>query len=190
MSISQVKKYCTGLWKPLTQNDELLFLKSNQLLDLTGNIQSMNTGKLSEWFVSYLLKTNNIKYISQPKIDYIDNLTNKKRYLKPDFYIPCKDLFIEVKSRSYWCNGTASEKHAHIPQKYSKLQLTNQYKNSKVLIVFCANEIYIPETIELFDNKTSNNARNYIKDFIILSKKYNVLDWVKCNEIKLLSYLK
>ena len=97
------------------------------------------------------------------------------KFIKPDFYIPEKDLFIEVKSRGYNCHGTASEKLDHIVRKYSKLEFTQEYKNSKLLIVCSAYELFEESTKELlnYNNKTS---RSYIKDFVKLSKKYNILD--------------
>ena len=106
----------------------------------------------------------------------------KSRFIQPDFYIPEKDLFIEVKSRSYNCNGTASEKLDHIVRKYSKLEMTDDYKNSKLLIVCSAYELFEESTSELlnYNNKTS---RSYIKDFVKLSKKYNILDWIPVSKI-------
>lgn len=179
--LNNIKRYCLGKSR-LNQVDEKCFLADVKLKEFTGVNTSKNTGKIGEWYVSSILKENNIDFISQPTIKYVDTNTNKKRYLQPDFYIPDKDLFIEVKSRTYNCGGTASEKHAHIPQKYSKLQTTDQYCNSKVLIVFLAGELFIPETLELI-NYNKNYSRKYIRDFIKLSKEHNILDWISINDI-------
>jgi len=109
--MKKINMYCNGIWKP-NKKTETSFLSSKTLKNVTGNNRSMNTGKLSEWYVGKILKDKGIEYQSQPSVHY--TLNNKKRFIQPDFYIPSKDLFIEVKSRSYNCNGTASEKLDHI----------------------------------------------------------------------------
>ena len=237
----KIDKYCNGLWKP-NKNEEVKFLSSTMLKKITGNNKSLNTGKLSEWYVGEILRKNGIVYKSQPIIKYSYNTLNtqttvlqckpcktkkknnksnslinkinmimtrsktrqlktenenkqldeespieneessKTRFIQPDYYIPSKDLFIEVKSRSYNCNGTASEKLDHIVRKYSKLELTKEYKNSKLLIICSAYELFEESTAELlnYNNKTT---RSYVKDFIKLSKKYNILDWVPISKL-------
>ena len=241
--IQKIDNYCNGIWKP-NKKDETTFLSSSLLKKITGNNKSMNTGKLSEWYVAELLKSKGIAFKSQPIIRYNLNkvnlrldgyngttdtipykgvvtrsklnltsnkissktssktrsktkifknifnskkvkttdVTTKSRFIQPDFYIPEKDLFIEVKSRSYNCNGTASEKLDHIVRKYSKLEMTDDYKNSKLLIVCSAYELFEESTSELlnYNNKTS---RSYVKDFVKLSKKYNILDWIPVSKI-------
>lgn len=179
--LNNIKKYCLGKYCPNILQEKK-FLSDAKLKEFTGVNTSKNTGKIGEWYVSYILKYNNIEFVSQPIIKYIDVISNKKRYIQPDFYIPSKDLFIEVKSRTYNCGGTASEKHSHIPQKYSKLQMTKQYANSKILIVFLAGELFIPETLELIHYK-KDYSRKYIKDFVNLSKEHNILDWIDINNI-------
>jgi hypothetical protein len=235
--IQKIDNYCNGIWKP-NKKEETTFLSSSLLKKVTGNNKSMNTGKLSEWYVGELLKSKGISFKSQPIIRYnldkvnygnslkqgtatqgmvpstqgmvtrsksklLSNKVNSKskifknvlnifnskkvpnkksRFIQPDFYIPEKDLFIEVKSRSYNCNGTASEKLDHIVRKYSKLEMTDDYKNSKLLIVCSAYELFEESTSELlnYNNKTS---RSYIKDFVKMSKKYNILDWIPVSKI-------
>ena len=177
--MKKINIYCNGIWKP-NKKMETSFLSSKILKNVTGNNKSMNTGKLSEWYVGKILKDKGIEYQSQPSIHY--TLNNKKRFIQPDFYIPSKDLFIEVKSRSYNCNGTASEKLDHIVRKYSKLELTDKYKKSKLLIICSAYELYEESSHELL-NYNDKKSRNYIKDFIKLSKKYNILDWIPINKI-------
>ena len=125
--LKKVSEYCNGVWKP-SKKDEAKFLSSNILKRLTGKNKSMNTGKLSEWYVGEILKKKGIKYQSQPVINYtlesgrllktrnkvytnwnnIKLIKQRSRFIQPDYYIPEKDLFIEVKSRSYNCGGTAS----------------------------------------------------------------------------------
>ena len=60
--------------------------------------------------------------------------------------------------------------------------LSLNYKNSKLLIVCSAYELFEESTKELlnYNNKTS---RSYIKDFVKLSKKYNILDWIPISKI-------
>lgn len=223
--IQKIDNYCNGIWKP-NKKEETSFLSSSLLKKITGNNTSMNTGKLSEWYVGELLKSKGIAFKSQPIIRYnIDKKRSsyynstvgmtgttgtygvttrsksklsktklfknvfkstctpgKSRFIQPDFYIPEKNLFIEVKSRSYNCNGTASEKLDHIVRKYSKLELTDDYKNSKLLIICSAYELFEESTNELL-NYNKKTSRSYIKDFVQLSKKYNILDWIPISKI-------
>jgi hypothetical protein len=240
----KIDKYCNGLWKP-NKKEEVKFLSSTLLKKITGNNKSLNTGKLSEWYVGEILRKNGIVYKSQPIIKYSYNTSNtqstvpgkikkigkgnslinriniimtrsktrqlndannilindtqkevpieheqendsdeicKTRFIQPDYYIPSKDLFIEVKSRSYNCNGTASEKLDHIVRKYSKLELTKEYKKSKLLIICSAYELFEESTAELL-NYNKKTTRSYVKDFVKLSKKYNILDWVPISKL-------
>ncbi len=166
--LSKISKYCSANWIPRTKMEELEFLKLNGLT---------NTGKLSELYVKTLLENKNCKYISQPKINISVN-----KFIIPDFYLPEKDLFIEVKSRSYFCGGTASEKIDHIPRKFSKLLENDKYKNSKLIVLFCAGELRINSTTDLINYQLSKNS--YIKNFIELSKKYNIIDWISVNDLE------
>jgi hypothetical protein len=175
----KIKNYCHGIWKP-NKKDEQIFLSSNILKNTTGNKKSMNTGKLSEWYIRQILKDKKIIFQEQPRIKY--QIENKSRYIQPDFFIPDKNLFIEVKSRSYNCNGTASEKLDHIVRKYSKLEYTDKYKKSKLLIVCSASEIFEETTRELLDYE-KKSSRTYIKEFVKLSKKYNILDWIPLSKL-------
>ena len=179
--IHKIKNYCHGSWKPC-KKEEHQFLSSNVLKNTTGNKKSMNTGKLSEWYINHILKTKGLTFKNQPKIQFKYN--NKLRYIQPDFYIPDKNLFIEVKSRSYNCAGTASEKLDHIVRKYSKLNLSDEYKNSKLLVVCSASEIFQESTNEILSYK-KKSTRSYIKEFVQLSKKHNILDWIPISKIHL-----
>lgn len=175
---TKIKNYCSGKSK-LNMIEEKKFLSDINLHNFTGVNLSKNSGKLSEWYVGKLFENRNIEYLKQPIIKY----GNGKRYLQPDFYIPSKNLFIEVKSRTYNCGGTSSEKIDHAARKYStKLKRTKKYKNAKVLIVFCAGELYEETTIELINHKNSKTSI-YVKEFINFTKKHNVLDWIDVNDI-------
>lgn len=124
-----------------------------------------NTGKKAENYVEEILSENKIKYYKNYRI-YLDS----KKYLVPDFYLYEYDIILEVKCRGYHITGTSSEKVDNIPRKYSNLQETI-YKNTKIIVVFCAKEIEIQNEI-LYPN------REYVLDFITLSKKYNITDWI------------
>jgi len=151
----------------------------NKTFKHIGLKKSTNSGKLSEWYVQTILKDSNIPFISQPKISY----GNAKRYLKPDFYIPSKDIFIEVKSRSYNMGGTASEKLDYVPRKYEILKSTKDYKNSKLLIVCCADEINQESTKELI-----YPTRQITKDFLNLYKeKGNLIAYISV--VDLINYI-
>lgn len=175
---TKIKKYCSGKSR-LNAIQEKEFLSDPQLQEFTGVNLSKNSGKLSEWFVSQLLKEKGIDYLQQPTIKY----GTGKRYLQPDFYIPSKNLFIEVKSRTYNCGGTSSEKIDHAARKYStKLGLTKTYQDAKVLIVFCAGELFEETTLELINYKNPKTAK-YVKEFVEFTKQHSVLDWIDVNEL-------
>lgn len=175
---NKIKKYCSGKTK-LSEVDEYKFLSEPELQNFTGVNLSKNSGKISEWYVGQLLKERGIKYVQQPIIKY----GKGKRYLQPDFYIPGKNLFIEVKSRTYNCGGTSSEKIDHVARKYStKLNMTKEYKNAKVLIVFCAGELFEESTLQLINYKCKSTSK-YIRGFVEFTKCHNVLDWIDVNNI-------
>jgi hypothetical protein len=159
--------------------DEKNFLADESLKKFTGVNTSKNSGKISEWYISHLLDEKKIEYKNQPTVYWGDG----KRRLQPDFYIPSKNLFIEVKSRTYNCCGTASEKVDNVARKYStKLCKTKQYKNAKVLVVFCAGELYQESTRELIDYNNPNTS-DYTRDFVNFTKEYSILDWIDVNKI-------
>ena len=175
---AKIKRYCSGKSR-LNASQERAFLSDPDLQAFTGVNLSKNSGKLSEWYVGQVLKEKGIKYIQQPTIKY----GSGKRYLQPDFYIPHKNLFVEVKSRTYNCGGTSSEKIDHAARKYStKLNMTNDYKDAKVLIVFCAGELFEESTLQLLNYKYPN-APEYVKGFVEFTKQHNVLDWIDVNDI-------
>lgn len=181
--LNNIKKYCLGLSK-LTLVEEKRFLANESLQEFTNVNLSKNSGKISEWYVSQLLTEKGIEFIPQPIIKYGPIVNKKQRYLQPDFYIPSKNMFIEVKSRTYNCAGTASEKIDHVARKYStKLALTENYKDAKVLIVFCAGELFEETTLQLI-NYRNDNASNYIKAFVAFTKEHYVLDWIDVNDIE------
>lgn len=159
-----MQTYCTSITKiPIEIEQE--FLK---------NVK--NSGKIAENYVKSILIEKNVKFIEHPRIQLHLN-----KYIIPDFYIPSKNLFIEVKSRTFNCQGTASEKMDNIPRKYSKLKQNVNYNDSKVLVVFCAGELHQKSTLELINYK--NTGCGYIKDFVELSKKHCILDWITINQI-------
>jgi hypothetical protein len=169
--------YCIGKYK-LSAIEESNFLADKALKKYTGVNTSKNSGKISEWYISHLLNKKKIVYENQPTIYYDGN-----RRLQPDFYIPSKNLFIEVKSRTYNCGGTASEKIDHVARKYStKLCKTRKYKNAKVLVVFCAGELHQESTRQLI-NYNNTDTSDYIKDFVTFTKTFSILDWIDVNQI-------
>lgn len=177
--LNKIKRYCSGKSR-LNAKNEKEFLLDIKLQEFTGVNLSKNSGKISEWYVGKLLTDNGIEYIAQPTIRY----GNGKRYLQPDFYIPSKNLFIEVKSRTYNCGGTSSEKIDHAARKYStKLELTKDYKNAKVLIVFCAGELFEETTLQLINYNNPNTCK-YVKEFIEFTKQHSVLDWIDVNDLE------
>lgn len=173
-----IKRYCSGKSR-LNATQEREFLSNPELREFTGVNLSKNSGKISEWYVSQLLKEKGIDFVKQPTIKY----GTAKRFLQPDFYIPSKNLFVEVKSRTYNCGGTSSEKIDHAARKYStKLNMTSNYKDAKVLIVFCAGELFEESTLQLINYRYAN-APDYIKGFVEFTKQHSVLDWIDVNDL-------
>jgi len=173
----RIENYCLAKEIP-NKFQETLFLK--EASEFINCKNTANSGILSEWYISQILTNLNVKFQIQPQIKY----QNGKKFIKPDFYIPEKNLFIEVKSKTFNCSGTASEKIDHIPRKYSKLNFSQEiYLKSKVLVVFCANELLTPSTIELICKDLSKKSE-YTIQFIDLARKYKIVDWVSPNEIK------
>ncbi len=171
--LEKIKKYCFAELH-LTKKEEQTLL--NEVSKYTKLNISKNSGKLSEWYVENTLKNLNIDFKSQEKIYYVKN--NKNRYIIPDFYIPSKNLFLEVKSRTFNISGTASEKLDNCPRKYSNLQLSD-YSESKILIICSAGELLQESTIELINYEKSTH---YTQDFIKLCKNHNVLDFVSIKD--------
>jgi hypothetical protein len=172
--MQDIRSYCFGKGNLFIKNykEELCFInKCNKYMNIN---ETSNTGKLSEIYAKIILEKNKIKFKEQPIIKY----GTDKRFIKPDFYLEDQNLFIEIKSRSYFMSGTISEKIDNIPRKYHKLNETLSYKNSKILIVFSGGELLQDSTVELL-----NNSNEYVKDFKILSHKYNVLDWISIEEL-------
>lgn len=162
MTIS-IEDYFNGKCIDITKEQEEKFLQENG---------TKNTGKLAEKYVENLLKKDGYKFKKNIRI-MIDNT-----YIIPDFYLYELDIILEVKSRSYTCKGTASDKIDNIPRKYSKIIKTELYKNTKIIVVFCAFEIINTNTIEIIEAKTE-----YTIDFINLCKKYNVINWIKVENL-------
>lgn len=150
-----VEDYYNGRATGITKEQESDFLNCK------------NTGSRSEKYVENCLVKNDIKYQKNKRI------TVDSSYIIPDFYLPEYDLIIEVKSRGYNSPGTSSEKIDNIPRKYSRLLDIDIFKNTKVIVVFCAYEITNKHNIEIIECSTK-----YTRDFVELCKKYNTVAWI------------
>lgn len=140
--------------------EECEFLKSTK-----------NTGKMAENYIENILKNLNIKYIKHKRIKTING-----KFIIPDFVLEELKIILEVKCRSYNVQGTASEKIDNIPRKYSVLKYDNNFKDYKILVVFCGAEIIYQK--ELIQKQTE-----YSIDFCNLCKKYNVIDFISVEKI-------
>lgn len=132
-----------------------------------------NTGSSAEKYVESVLRDLDLKFVKNKR------MTVGATYIVPDFYIPEKDLILEVKSRGYNCGGTSSEKIDNIPRKYSKLLNTEDYKNTKVIVVLCAYELLNKSTVELLDNTT-----RYSNEFLKLARDFNVERFISVKDLK------
>lgn len=126
-----------------------------------------NTGIFAEKYIAELLNSHGVLFKKNLRIS-----TNES-YVIPDFYLYEYDTILEIKSRSYNCSGTASEKVDNIPRKYSKIRDNNAYLNTKVVVVFCCYEILNPVCAELV-----NPASEYAVDFVELCKRHGVSNWI------------
>lgn len=134
---------------------------------------SKNTGSSAEKYVESLLKELDVTFVKNKRIQV------GASYIIPDFYLPEKDLILEVKSRGYNCGGTSSEKIDNIPRKYSKLLETEDYTHTKVVVVLCAYELLNKSTLELLDNNTK-----YSNSFLNLAKSFNVELFISVRDLK------
>ena len=80
--LQKIDKYCNGVWKP-NKTDEFKFLSNGMLKKITGHNKSMNTGKLSEWYVGEILRKKGINYTCQPVVKYNLNKTILKNNIQP-----------------------------------------------------------------------------------------------------------
>ena len=175
----KIENYCLATFIP-NKLQEIQFLKEASIFIQSKN--TLNSGKLAEWYISQILKNLDVNFQVQPKIEYI--LDNTVKFIKPDFYVPDKNLFIEVKSKTFNCSGTASEKIDHIPRKYSKLEFSDKiYLKTKVLVVFCGGELMTPSTLELISKDLSKKSE-YTISFIDLARKHKIVDWGNSELIK------
>lgn len=156
-----IEDYLLGKLPNITKKEEEEILKEYK-----------NTGILAEKYVENILKNNEIKYVKNKRISIGTN------YIIPDFYLQDLNIILEVKSRSFHCPGSSSEKIDNIPRKYSKLSETSKYFNTKVIVVFCAYETVNKTTKELLEPESE-----YCKEFIELCKKYNVIKWVNVENL-------
>lgn len=126
-----------------------------------------NTGIFAEKYIAELLNSHCILFKKNLRIS-----TNES-YVIPDFYLYEYDTILEIKSRSYGCSGTASEKVDNIPRKYSKIRDNDAYLDTKIVVVFCCYEILNPLCLELV-----NPTSKYALDFVKLSKNHGVIKWI------------
>jgi len=147
----------------MSRQEEEIFLMSNGC---------KNTGALAEKYVSDMLSNIGVKFKKNIRIHVGDT------YIVPDFYLYELDIILEIKSRSYNCPGTASEKIDNIPRKYSKIISVSKFKSTKVVVVFCAFEAINPSSLELVIKNTE-----YSRDFTQLCKKYNVVEWILVSDL-------
>lgn len=175
----KIESYCLAKYIP-NKKEEAEFLKEASFFINSKN--TLNSGKLAEWYISEMLENSKVNFQVQPKIEY--KIENTLKFIKPDFYIPDKNLFIEVKSKTFNCSGTASEKIDHIPRKYSKLEFSQDiYSSSKVLVIFCGGELSTPSTKELICKDLSKKSE-YTIEFIKLARKHKIVDWGNSELIK------
>lgn len=152
------------------EKDFISMYSTSVLLNSTSRTTTFNIGKLGELNVKRMFNEFGIDFKSCP---YKENV-------RPDGFIelPSGDKYIvEIKSRTYTCTGTASEKIDCIPR---KLSIFYKKYDCKSLVIFVAGQIneksgkcFLTEDCE------------YIKKFKLFSKvEAGIDDWISIDYIK------
>ena len=171
-SWKQYLKYLSGQSKFSTVEDEKKFLSQyshSVNFDSKRDKDCFNIGKLGEMAVARLFAEYNILLQKCPF----------KENVRPDGYIEIGDkkYIIEIKSRTYTCTGTASEKIDCIPRKL--YQIYKKYGYHSIVI-------FVGGQIEEKSGKTFlQNDGEYITRFKSFAKDISGVEyWLSYNELE------
>lgn len=164
-------KYLIGKSKFDSGDDERQFIRlysSSVLLNSAGRSDTFNIGKLGELHVKRLFAEHGIEFQKCPF----------KESVRPDGFIEIgNDKFVvEIKSRTYTCTGTASEKIDCIPRKLSLIYKKYGYKS---IVIFVAGQI-----IEKSGQAFLNESCDYVKSFKEFAKnEAGIVDWLSIKDV-------
>lgn len=164
-------KYLNGKYKFETTDDERNFIKlysSSVLLNSAGRVDTFNIGKLGELHVKRIFAENGIDLQKCPF----------KESVRPDGFIEFGNhkFVVEIKSRTYTCTGTASEKIDCIPRKLSLIYKKYGYKS---IVIFVAGQI-----IEKSGHAFLTNACDYVTSFKqFASQEAGIDHWLSIHDI-------
>jgi hypothetical protein len=183
---SKIVDYCTTRFRPDNSKDETEFIReaTEYLVRVRAiapirDTYKFNTGPLAEYALQEIVRER--WGIIHTRVDLtVETSAGKSKVITPDFYHHDLPFMVEIKSRSYYGSGTASEKLDGIPRKYHPA--TVKYKKP-LLIVFAAGQIVEPLGSEILSAATAfkegeKESGSMLQDFIAFAHKYGVLDWV------------
>lgn len=160
----QTELYCRGDSTFTSRDDELDFLRQPLLAVLCRKqLGSVNTGVLSEFMIYDACVRHGIP---------IESPTTLQCRVRPDWKITLHgtSYYLEIKSRSYTCTGTASEKLDSIPRKYAKVFAET---GIRTLIVFAAKQVSEKNALELLHPDTE-----YCRRFLQTSSDFGIEAWL------------
>ena len=166
-----LEKYLIGKFKFDNSDTERQFIKlysSSVLLNSTGRCDTFNIGKLGEMHVKRIFAEHGIEFQKCPF----------KESVRPDGFIEIgnEKFVIEIKSRTYTCTGTASEKIDCIPRKLSLIYKKYGYKS---IVIFVAGQI-----IEKSGQAFLTDNCEYVKAFKEFAKREaGIVEWLSIKDV-------
>ena len=167
----ELDKYLIGKAKFISNEKERDFIKlysTSVLLNSSNRSDTFNIGKLGELHVKRIFAEHGIDFQKCPF----------KENVRPDGYIEIGNhkFIVEIKSRTYTCTGTASEKIDCIPRKLSILYKKYGYKS---IVVFVAGQI-----VEKSGHAFLSNESEYISLFKEFAKREAGIEaWISIKDI-------
>jgi DNA adenine methylase len=167
-------KYLTGKSKFDSSDIERQFIKlysSGVLLNSANRCDTFNIGKLGEMHAKRIFAEQGIELQKCPF----------KESVRPDGFIEIgnEKLVVEIKSRTYTCVGTASEKIDCIPRKLSLIYKKYGYKS---IVIFVAGQI-----IEKSGNAFLTENSDYVKSFKeFAEREAGIIAWLSIKDIPML----
>ena len=166
-----LEKYLVGKSKFDSSDVERQFIKlysSSVLLNSAGRCDTFNIGKLGEMHVKRLLAEHGIEFQKCPF----------KESVRPDGFIEIgnEKFVVEIKSRTYTCTGTASEKIDCIPRKLSLIYKKYGYKS---IVIFVAGQI-----IEKSGQAFLGSGCDYVKAFKeFAEREAGIVAWLSIKDV-------
>lgn len=166
-----LEKYLVGKSKFESSDAERQCIKlysSSVLLNSAGRCDTFNIGKLGEMHVKRLLAEHGIEFQKCPF----------KESVRPDGFIEIgnEKFVVEIKSRTYTCTGTASEKIDCIPRKLSLIYKKYGYKS---IVIFVAGQI-----IEKSGQAFLGSGCDYVKAFKeFAEREAGIVAWLSIKDV-------